>query len=77
MNANVNQKDYEINLETLRKVPSKIQNNKSLGQDMIISFWYKNLQCYRPYMVSSFQKTPNGEYDFPAEVVLTKTNTKK
>ena len=72
----MNQKDYEINLETLRKVPSKIQNNKSPGRDMIISFWYKNVQCYRPYMVSLFQKTPSGEYDFRAEVVLAKTNTK-
>ena len=33
--ANVNQKDYEINLETLIKALSKIQNNKTSGRDMI------------------------------------------
>ena len=31
--VNVNQKDYEINLETLNKVLSKIQNNKTPGRD--------------------------------------------
>ena len=75
--ANVNQKDYEINLETLNKALSKIQNNKMPGRDMIIGFWYKKLQFYRPYMVSLFQKILSGEYDFPAEIVLAKTvNTK-
>ena len=71
--ANVNQKDYEINLETLNKALSKIQNNKMPGRDMIIGFWYKKLQFYRPYMVSLFQKILSGEYDFPAEIVLAKT----
>ena len=41
--ANVNQKDYEINLETLNKALSKIQNNKTPGPDMIIGFWYKKI----------------------------------
>ena len=36
--ANVNQKDYQINLETLSQGLSKIQNNKTPGQDMIIGF---------------------------------------
>ena len=71
--ANANQKDYEINLETLYRVLSKIQNNKMPGRDMVISFWYKKLQFYRPYMVSLFQKIQSGEYDFPAEIVLVKT----
>ena len=31
--ANVSHKDYEINLETLNKVLSKIQNNKTPGRD--------------------------------------------
>ena len=71
--VNANQKDYKINIETLQKALSKIQNNKSPGPDMIIGFWYKKLQFYRPYMVSLFQKTLSREYDFPAEVVLEKT----
>ena len=71
--ANVNQKGRQINLETLKKALSKIQKNKSPGRDMIIDFWYKKLQFYRPYMVSLFQKTQSGEYDFPAEIVLAKT----
>ena len=71
--ANVNQKDYKINIKTLQKALSKIQNNKSSGPDMIIGFWYKKLQFYRPYIVFLFQKTLSGEYDFPAEVVLVKT----
>ena len=64
--ANVNQNYYEINLETLNKALSKIQNNKTPGRDMIIGFWYKKLQFYRPYKVSLFQKTLSGKYDFPA-----------
>ena len=40
---------------------------------MIIGFWYKKLQFYRPYMVSLFQKILSGEYDFPEEIVLAKT----
>ena len=40
---------------------------------MIINSCYKKLQFYRPCMVSLFQKTLSGEYDFPAEVVLAKT----
>ena len=71
--ANVSQKDYEINLETLSQALSKIQNNKTPGRDMIIGFWYKKLQFHRPYMVSLFQKILSGEYDFPAEIVLAKT----
>ena len=71
--GNENQKGYEINLETLNKALSKIQNNKMPGQDMIIGFWYKKLQFYRPYMVSLFQKILSREYDFPAEIVLAKT----
>ena len=71
--ANVEQKDYKINLETLKKALSKIQNNKSPGRDMIIGFWYKKLQFYRPYLMSLFQETPSEEYDFPAEIVLAKT----
>ena len=43
------------------------------GQDMMIGFWYKQLQFYRPYMVPLFQKTLSGKYDFPAEIVLAKT----
>ena len=73
----MNQKDYEINLETLNKALSNIKNNKTPGRDMVIGFWYKKLQFYRPYMVSLFQKILSGEYDFPAEIVLAKTvNTK-
>ena len=60
-------------METLKKTLSKIQNNKSPGGDMIINFWYKKLQFHRPYMESLFKKTLSGEYDFPAEIVLTKT----
>ena len=71
--ANVKQKDYKINLETLKKALSKIQNNKSPGRDMIIGFWYKKFQFYRPYMVSLFQKSLIGECDFPAEIVSAKT----
>ena len=69
----MNQKDYEINLETLTKALSNIQNNKSLGQDMINDFWYKKIKFHRPYMVYLFQKTLSGEYDFPVEIVLAKT----
>ena len=54
--ANVNQNYYEINLETLNKVPLKIQNNRTPGRDMIIGFCCKKLQFYRPYKVSLFQK---------------------
>ena len=60
-------------METLQKALSKIQNNKLPDPHMIIGFWYKKLQFYRPYMVSLFQKILSGEYDFPAEVVLVKT----
>ena len=58
--ANVNQKDYEIDLETLNKALSKIQSNKMPGRDMIIGFWYKKLQFYRPYMVSFISKVRNN-----------------
>ena len=62
--ANVNQKNYKINIEALQKALSKIQNNKSPGPDMIIGFWYKKLQFYRPYMVSLFQKRKVGNMIF-------------
>ena len=71
--ANVNQKDYKINMETLKKVLSKSQNNKSPGRDMISGFWYKKLQFYLTQMMSLFQKTLYREYDFPAGIVLAKT----
>ena len=70
---NENQREYENYIETLNKALSKIQNNKSPGLEMIIGFWYKQWHFYRPYLVSLFEKTLIGKYEFHAKIVLATT----
>ena len=68
--TNLNEKEYEINIETLNKALSKIQKNKSPGPDMVTGFWYKQSHLYRPYLMSLFEKTLNEKNEFPREIVL-------
>ena len=64
--VNATQKDYIINSKTLKEVISKLQNNKSLGIDGIIGYWFKNLNFYINDLVKLFNSILDKEKDIPA-----------
>ena len=58
--TNVYQTQYTINEDTFRKVVNMMQNGKSPGNDLIVSYWYKHLAFYRHALIHLFDQTSNG-----------------
>ena len=58
---NVTTKTYQITEDILETAVNKIQPNKASGRDLIIGFWYKNFDFYKPAITYLFEKTLKGE----------------
>ena len=56
---------YEIERKTLDKIINDMQLKKSLGKDLITSFWYKKLYFYRNKLTEMYQSTYNGKEHLP------------
>ena len=53
-------KNYDINLQLVNQIISKIQLQKSPGSDLINSFWYKRLSFCREKLTELYQHTYRG-----------------
>ena len=69
-----NTKNYDINLPLVNQIISKIQLQKSPGNDLINSFWYKRLSFYREKLTELYQHTYTGNLALPPWLTLTKTS---
>ena len=70
---NAKQNIYTIDLKTLNSIINKINPSKAPGRDLIIGFWYKQLDYYREKFVTLLQNTYDGEIDLPDWSSLAKT----
>ena len=72
--SHVTPKTYDINLQLVNQIISKIQLQKSPGSDLINSFWYKRLSFYREKLTELYQHTYRGNLALPAWLTLARTS---
>ena len=68
--SHVAPKDYDINLQLVNQIISKIQLQKLLGSDLINSFWYKKLSLYLEKLTEPYQYTYRGNLALPVWLTL-------
>ena len=65
--------NLKIRTSILKTAIKRLQDNKSPGNDLIVSYWYKNLTFYRNELAELYNNTFTGLVEIPTWMAKAKT----
>ena len=66
-------KSYDVDIDRLKSILQKMQNNKAPGRDMIVMFWWKKLEALHTPLVKTFVLLYKNQIEIPEWLSVVRT----